>query len=292
MQIAVCLKHVPDPATVEVDPLTGAIDRGRMLFFTDPASEVALELALRLCAEHPDGIVYACTVGPAAAEGVLRRALAVGANRVLRIGGARIDADSPLQVAALLAGALRTEGLPDLVLCGTQSADQGSGQVPALLAENLGWPVATDVTRLAIDRPGTASIQRRLARGAREEGSVRLPAVIGLEPGLVRLRHANFAAMLQAKRATIPMRSPADLGVAPAALQQTGPRLQAVGPPRPRSRTTFVPDTALPAHTRIEQILSAGVTRKAGSMIEGPPEEMAEAIVAFLEEQGFLAERT
>ena len=46
MRIAVCLKYVPDPGTIEVDPLTGAIDAGRMLYILNPADESALELAL------------------------------------------------------------------------------------------------------------------------------------------------------------------------------------------------------------------------------------------------------
>ena len=79
MHIAVCLKYVPDPSTVEVDPLTGAIDEGRMLYMINPADESALELALRL--RPPHGAVTALSVGPAEADALLRDALAAGADR-------------------------------------------------------------------------------------------------------------------------------------------------------------------------------------------------------------------
>lgn len=287
MRVAVCLKHVPDPATVEVDALTGIIDTGRILYITNPADEVALELALRLCS--PSGTVSVLTVGPVPAESVLRGALAVGAHSATRIWDSALSETSSYATATLLAAALRLQGLPDLVLCGTRSVDRGSGQVPALLAETLGWPVVTDVTSLVIDGQG-ARVQQRLARGAREQSAVQLPAVLALEPGLVRLRQASMPGLMQAKRATIPIYHLAALGLAPGDLRFPSPTLRAVSPPRPRARATFIPDSSRPHYERIDQILSAGVTSKSGQMIEGPPEAMAEAIISFLREHGFLAE--
>lgn len=285
MRIAVCLKYVSDPATVEVDPITGTIAPERLLYIADPASEVALEYALQLSSNA--GTVQVLTVGAANTEPVLRKALAAGATHALRLWDDGLPDLTPVVIARLLAAALHVDGAPDMVLCGTRSAERGSGQVPALLAEYLGWPVATDVTSLEI-AGSEARVQCRLARGAREERELRLPAVIALEPGLMRLRHASLTGMLQAARDTIPISRLADLGVSRDDIDLPAPLVYAVGPPRPRPRTTFIPDSSLPAHERIAQILSSGVTREAGKTIAGPPEEMAEAIVTFLREQGFL----
>lgn len=287
MHIAVCLKYVPDPATVEVDPLTGAIAAERLLYFTDPASEVALEYALQL--GSASGTVRALTVGARETEDVLRRALAVGANKVLRLWDEALEEPDSVVVARLLAAALEADDLPNIVLCGTRSADRGSGQLPALLGEYLGWPAVTDVTHLevAADR-SSIHVQCRLARGAREERELRLPAVVALEPGLLRLRQASLTGMLQAARAMIPVSSFADLGLSREDLRLPVPMVHAVGPARPRSRVMFVPDSSQSPHERITQLISAGVTGKTGIMIEGPPDEMAEAIVTFLQEQGFL----
>ncbi|MGB2680477.1 MAG: electron transfer flavoprotein subunit beta, partial [Candidatus Competibacter sp.] len=76
MHIAVCLKHVPDPSTVEVDPLTGLIAEDRVLYMLNPADESALELALRL--RPAGGQVTALSVGPQEADTLLREALAAG----------------------------------------------------------------------------------------------------------------------------------------------------------------------------------------------------------------------
>ncbi len=285
MRIAVCLKHVPDVTTVEVDPFTGAIDKSRLLFVTNPADAVALELALQLCGSP--GRVLGLTVGPSPTEAVLRAALAVGATRVLRLWDEQLDATAPPLTARLIAAALRVEGMPNMVLCGTRSSDMGSGQVPALLGEFLGWPVITDVTQIEVE-PHQARVQRRLDRGAREVLEVSLPAVLAVEPGLARLRHASFPGLMRAQRAAIPTRGLNELGLNIDELAFALPVHQAFTPPRPRSRPIFTPDTSRPPHERIAAIVQAGVTRKSGKVLEGPPQPMAEAIVDFLREQGFV----
>ena len=285
MRIAVCLKQVPDPATIEVDPFTGVIDSRRLLYILNPDDETALETALQL--RQPDDTVLALTVGPAEAETVLREALAVGADAVLRLWEEERTSTKPAVTSVLLAAALRAEGLPDLILCGACSVDRGSGKLPALLGEHLDLPVVTDVARFEL-RNGSAFVQRRLARGVRAEGEVRLPAVLALEEGL-RLRHPSLPGLIQAKRATVPVRYPADLGLSPQDLHFPMTTLHQAMPPRPRPRAIFTPDPKLPPHERVAQILSAGVAGKKGRLLEGgSPEQMADAIIEFLRQHGFL----
>jgi electron transfer flavoprotein beta subunit len=300
LNIAVCLKYVPDLNSVEVDPITGVVDESRLLYLLNPADESALELALRWRGE---GQVTALTVGAALSEAGLREALAVGADRVLRLWAETWTATHPFRTATMLAAALQqvddslsrsqtqfgNEGLPDVVLCGVKSDDRGSGQVPALLAEYLGWPVVTAITELelATDR---ARVQRRLERGVREVVEVALPAVLALEPDAsrARLRQASLPGLIAAQRAKIPLKTPADLELSPAALDFPQSVLEATLPPRPRARTIFTPDENLSAEERIAQIISAGVTRDSGRILEGSPDQLAEAIVEFLRERGFL----
>ncbi len=286
MRIAVCLKQVPDPATVEVDPLTAALDTRRMLYIAGPADTAALELALRLAG--PTGQVSALCVGPPAADAVLRLALAVGATEVRRLWVPPfLSLQAPAQTALLLAAGLQRATIPDLVLCGARSSDQGSGQVPALLAEFLDWPVVCDVTQIAVEGD-RARVQRRLDRGAREELEVRLPAVLAVEANLARLRHASLPGLMRAERASVPVSHLEDLGLEPADLAFPTASVRAVTPPRPRTRPIFTPDSTRPAHERITQIITAGVTRKSGKVLEGPPAQMADAVVEFLRERGFV----
>jgi electron transfer flavoprotein beta subunit len=285
MRYAVCLSRLPDPNTVEVDPLTGEIDLSRILFILNPADAAALELVLRLRA--PGETVTALTVGPGEAEGVLREALAVGADQVLRVWEEGRTATRPAASALLLATALQTQELPDLVVCGARTLAGGSGKVPALIAEYLDWPVVTDVAEFRLEPP-KVSFQRRLPKGARSEGEVTLPAVLAVDAGAVALRYASLPGLMKAKRADIPVRHLADLGLSPVDLNFPSATVQAAMPPYHRPREVFIPDSMLPPHERVMQVLSAGVARKAGQIVSGPPEEMADAILAFLGEQGFV----
>ncbi|MCP5196122.1 MAG: hypothetical protein H6974_04915 [Gammaproteobacteria bacterium] len=286
MRITVCLKYVPDPSTIEVNPLTGSIDTGRVLYMMNPADESALELALRL--RPSPGTVTALSVGPVEADRLLQDALAAGADAALRVWDDGLDSLKPIVTTILLAAALRVQELPDLVLCGGHSVDRGSGTVPALLAEHLDWPVATDVTQFEI-QSGRMRVQRRLARGARAESEITLPAVLGLETGLVHLRQASLPNLMRVKHTPIPLYGLEELGLSPQDLHFPAMTLHEVMPPRPRARTMFTPDPTAPVPERVAQIMSAGVAGKAGKILDsGTPEQQADAIIEFLREHGFL----
>src|SRR6476619_6606198 len=122
--IGACLKWVD--RRPEVDALTGAVSTDARTTGPSDADQAALELALRL-AETSGSEVVAITAAPAAAEPMLRDALAAGAARAIRV---EVALDAPSEhVAAALAGALPDD--VDVVVCGTWSTDRGSGSVPA-----------------------------------------------------------------------------------------------------------------------------------------------------------------
>ena len=290
MRIAACLKYVPDPSTIEVDPLTGMIDAGRMLYMMNPADESALELALRL--RPPNGTVTVFSVGPVEADRLLQDALAAGADAAVRVWDDSLGSLKPTVTTILLAAALRGQELPDLVLCGGHSVDRGSGTVPALLAEHLGWPVVTDVTQFEM-LSGRMRVQRRLARGARAESEVTLPAILGLETGLVHLRQASLPNLMRVKHMLIPLYGLEELGLSPQDLYFPAMTLHEVMPPRPRARIMFTPDPSASIQDRVAQIMSAGVAGKAGKIMDsGTPEQQADAIIEFLRQRGFLEQPT
>lgn len=275
MKIAVCVKWVADLDSVDVDPLRGGIDERRLLHVLDPGAESALTVALSLT-DAPEIAVY--TVGPASADPALRLALALGIENVLRI-----DAEPrPALTAPLLAKAIAADGPFDLVLCGARSSDRGSGEIPALLGDVLGLPVATDVNRLTRDASGF-SCERELDRGAREVVQLAGASVVGLTAGMGRLPTASLPGLMSAQKASIPTRRPdvAPLASDPVVLERTElpprPRVKPVKPP------SGTPDQRLAAITQ-----GAGGTRTRGRLLEGPPAEMADAIMTFLRERGFV----
>ncbi|MEO5679585.1 MAG: putative mycofactocin-associated electron transfer flavoprotein, partial [Acidimicrobiales bacterium] len=124
--VAVCQKWVD--RRPEVDALTGAVSADPRTRGPSAADQAALEWALRAAGAWGSPVLVV-TAGPVGADGMLREALAAGADRAVRVD-LEITAPSPA-VAAALAGIVAGAAL---VLCGDWSLDRGSGSVPAYLA--------------------------------------------------------------------------------------------------------------------------------------------------------------
>lgn len=282
LQIVVCLKQVPDPLSVEIDALSGAINQARLVYITNHADAAALELALRWRETINDCRVDVVTCGPARADKLLREALAVGADNVTRVWSNRLSENSPFATAKILAAFIQPLQ-PAVILCGTRSVDNASGQVPGYLAEFLGLVQATNVT-VADFKADTRQIEveRKLERGKRERLRLSLPALLSVEAGIAELRYASFPALLSGQKAVIPVVEA--VSVKP----KNNVSLVEVKPPRPRPRQIFMPDPNLPAAARIEAILNGGaaIKQKKAGLIEGTPQEQAERILAFLEQHG------
>lgn len=288
LKIAVCIKQVPDPLSVEIDPLNGAISTGRLAYIINPPDLESVELALRW-RDKFGGEVHVVSAGPERVGKALRDCLALGVDSVTRIEPARTVESSPSRTARDLAEVIKPLGI-DLVLCGTRSADNSSGQVPGRLAERLGLAQVTSVVAASLDIEGengpTIEVERKLERGKRERLRVALPALLALEPGIAEPRYAALPAYMAAQQAVIPAVRPASPAKSKAAV-----RLVATRPPRPRPHQIYIPDPDLPAAVRIQAILSGGTdsaTHKKGSPVEGSPEEQADRILDFLEKCGFL----
>jgi electron transfer flavoprotein beta subunit len=136
------------------------------------------------------------TVGDAEAEGALRRCLAMGADRAVRVAAEPLD---PVSTARALAVAVAVES-PDLVLCGVQSADSVQGSTGVALAELLGLARVAVVTRLEWSGAGTATVHRELEGGIVDVVEVDTPALLTIQTGINQPRYANLRAIKQAEQ--------------------------------------------------------------------------------------------
>ncbi len=137
MNVIVILRAVRDPAGFTVNRKAQKIFVNRDIDRLNPADANALEAGLRLAdAGHN---LTAVSYGGAAAEDVLRQALALGATRAVLVS----DAGLPQADAGALARVLQqvTQRLnPDLVLLGAEVLDADLAQVGPRLATALDWP--------------------------------------------------------------------------------------------------------------------------------------------------------
>ena len=181
MHCVVCVKQVPDPEmparSFAIDPVTRRPPAGQAPLVISTFDEIALEVALKLREALGGGTVTALTLGPPAAEEVLRRCLAMQADAAARIEPGGLDPLDAIATAAALAGAIEALQPVDLVLCGREAADTDGGQVGPLVAEMLGWPVVANAI-LAHPGPGRVLRVERETKDGTELVEVALPAVL------------------------------------------------------------------------------------------------------------------
>lgn len=291
MQICVCLKQTPDSASVYIDPITGRVDAERFVQVLNAADACAIEAAVRI-KEQLGGTVLALTLGPRDAEGALRAALAIGADRALRLWTPEAEAWGPFTVAAALAAVLQREDiLPELILCGDSASDWSSGVVGPALAQHLALLQVTGVTQLSAYQGSQKlilNLTRKLERGYCERLEAELPLLITVTADLNEPRYPSLPAHLAALKASIPILDPSELMGNTWHDEADEITLLEMHTPRPRPRRIAAPDSQHSAYQRIGEIVSGGATGRKARLVEGTPEELAQVLVKFLQERGFV----
>ena len=181
-----------DPDGLDVDP--DYLDR-TLNEWDACATEEAIQIRERL----GGGEVVVATVGDEESEAALRRCLAMGADRAIRVAAEPRD---PISTARALATVVSAES-PDLVLTGVQSADSVQGSTGAALAELAGLPRVAVVTKLEWSGSGTATVDRELEGGLVDIVEVDTPALLTIQTGINQPRYANLRAIKQAEQREI-----------------------------------------------------------------------------------------
>ncbi len=178
--ILVCLKVVPKPEEIRVDPESLRLIREGARSEINPPDMNALEMALEIKEKH-GARVSLLSMGPPLFEPYLRVALAMGADAAYLLSDERFGGADTLATTYTLAAGIRKLQPVDLILCGEESSDGATGQVPAGLAEWLDCPQITLVSELHLD------VQDGTIRGRRQFGAsyevleVPLPAVVSVK---------------------------------------------------------------------------------------------------------------
>jgi electron transfer flavoprotein alpha subunit len=149
LRVAVDIKQVPRFDALRLND-TGRLDRAGAPPELNPYCRRAVAQGVAF-ARATGGTCTVVTLGPPSAEDCLREAVACGADEGILISDPAFAGSDTLATARALAAALQTVGPFDVVLCGRNSVDADTGQVPAQLAELLGLPMAAGVRQLVID---------------------------------------------------------------------------------------------------------------------------------------------
>lgn len=180
LTVVVCMKVVPKPEEIRVDPETRRLERSQVRSEINPPDMNALEVALKLRDLHEARVII-LSMGPPFFEDYLRVGLAMGADEAFLLSDLQFAGADTLATTYTLAKGIEKIGHPDLIICGEESSDGATGQVPPGIAEWLDQPQITLVTDLEMDLEQHVVRGRREVRGGVEVLEVSTPAVVSVK---------------------------------------------------------------------------------------------------------------
>lgn len=200
MNILVCIKQVPDTETkVTIADDGKSIDEADVNFVLNPYDEFGVEEALQL-KEAAGGEVTVLSVGPESATSAMRTALAMGADKGIRLNAEEVRLKDSFSIASALADAIQSLEY-DVIFCGKKAVDGDNHQVGPMLATMLDLPCVSTVTSLKFN--GTAFTASRDVEGGKETYTGELPALFTADKGLNEPRYAALKGIMQAKKKPI-----------------------------------------------------------------------------------------
>ena len=270
MHIAVCIKQIvnPDLATAQlrIDEDNNQVVALRgMAPVLSPFDAQAVEAALRLKeASGEDVRLTVLTLGCETARGILKTALAMGADEGVLLVDAAFDGADATVIARVLAAAILKTGDAELVLTGRQAADGDDGVIGLGISEILGRTAITLAKEVTMT-DGAVRIVRVIDQGS-ETVEAALPAVVTVAHEIGKPRHAGLRETMRAAKKPIHAWGPDDLGLSP-------------------------PDIGPDANRRIIERLYIPPSRVKCQFLEDEtPTASATRLVRLLEERGVIGE--
>ena len=256
MNIVVCVKRVPQIQDVdlEIDKSKRDIRKDNLVYFINEWDNYAIEEAVRL-KEKLGGTVTAITVGDEDDEEVLRRCLAIGADKAVRIDPGSLVPDAYV-TSRILSEIIK--GLEyDLILTGVQADDVNNSMVGIMLAELLGIAHSAVVT--GIEPSGDEAIIRiELEDGIDEVAKISLPALLTIQTGINEPRYVSIMGIRKASKKELNIKKLEELNLSQDDLMQR----------------TIIEEVYFPPDT------------EGAEMIEGDPAMIAERIIEIIKEKG------
>lgn len=230
MKILVAVKRVVDyNVKVRVKSDNSGVDIANVKMSMNPFDEIAVEEAVRLKEAGIATEILVVTAGVSQCQETLRTALAIGADRGILV---ETDAElQPLAVAKILKALVEKEAA-QIIILGKQAIDDDSNQTGQMLASLLDIPQATFASKLVI-ADGKATVTREVDGGL-ETIALTLPAVITTDLRLNEPRYVTLPNIMKAKKKTLDIVKPEDLGV------DIVPRLKTIKVEEPPKRSAGV----------------------------------------------------
>lgn len=260
MEILVCVKRVPDTSENEIIIKKDGsdIERGDLVYSVNEWDNYAVEEAIQI-RDNVGGSVTVVTVGDSAAEEILRREMAMGADKGVLLSDKAFDGSDGKGIASVLKAFVQ-KGKYDLILTGAQ-ADDGAGQVSGMLAAMLDLPYSSLVSKVEIINEKKIKVGREIEGGNQEMNEMDLPCVLSIQTGINEPRYVGIRGIRKVASVEIPVLNAGALGIDAKTVGASGAKVSRLD--------YFVP-----------------VMGKGAEMLDGSADELADKLIELLKSKG------
>lgn len=199
----VLAKQVPDTKKVTGKAMKddGTVNRAALPAIFNPDDMYALEMALRL-KEQYGGRITVLTMGPPAANDILRQALYRGADKCILLTDRKFAGSDTLATSMVISHAIRKIGGYSLILAGRQAIDGDTAQVGPQVAEKLDIPQITYVEEIINLTDASVEVKKLIENGFEIQETI-LPALLTFcSPSDAESRPARAKLLQKYKHAT------------------------------------------------------------------------------------------
>ena len=197
MKILVCISHVPDTTSkINFSEDNSKFDKAGVQFVINPNDEFGLTRAIWF-KERNNATIDVINVGLQDTESSLRKALAIGADKAIRINN---DPKDGFSTAKFISDYINKNSY-DLIIAGRESIDYNGGMVPGMISAFTNINFIDKC--IALNISGNFVEAAREIEGGKENISTHLPLIIGGQKGLVEesdLRIPNMRGIMMARK--------------------------------------------------------------------------------------------
>ncbi len=262
----VCIKPVPDDRfwdKIKLDPKTKTLRRAGIPIALGPVDKNAIEEALRI-REITGGKVTAISMGPPGTEEILEWAIVLGADEAVLLSDRALAGADTLATAHTLASGIEKLGGADLIFLGNESLDGSTGQVGPQVAEFLGIPHVTHVSKIDLIDENALRARFHIEFGFMDL-EVKMPVVLAVEKGINEPRGPNLWGIIWLRERKLNCWSADDIGVDKARIGLSG------------------------SPTQVSDVTTIKLKRKS-EMLSGEPSQVAKQLIQKLKADKVLPE--
>ena len=212
MKIALCIKQVPDTSDIKWTE-HNTIKREGVESIINPYDVYAIESALQIKRVCTDVEVTVITMGPAQAEDMLRKAIALGIDKGALVTDRKFAGADTYATGKTLAQSINTI-VPDfdIVICGQFAIDGDTAQTGPSIANHLNIPQITFVKEV-VECNDKYIIVKRQADDGIETLKAPLPVLLCVLQGYQEPTRAKINGYITAQKAEIKTYTLEDIGL-------------------------------------------------------------------------------